>query len=291
MTVTTVLDRVRKATPLDRLLYFIKERESVRIKKELGLPAPWTDDPILRKYRFCNVRRMDDKVSRWLLRTWYRPYRDHPSGVAACLLARQLNRIETLAAVGFQIKWDAGKVVSTLEDMQRRGLKVFSAAYMITGTLGGTKVEQVVNKVVTPMFRNLPTDLDTSSMESCHASLVGRPGIQSFMAGQIVADLRWMWTGKWFDKKTWAPLGPGSRRGLNRLYGFEPKLTGHTSEEFQSMLQDTIGVLYGNLPTELASRLEAMDLQNTLCEWDKYERALHGQGKPKQLYRPIENRQ
>src|ERR1700676_1496787 len=52
---------------LDTLRYFVKERESIRLKREQGLPPPWTDDPILSKFRFCNVRRSDDRVSRWLI--------------------------------------------------------------------------------------------------------------------------------------------------------------------------------------------------------------------------------
>ena len=40
---------VVKLSPLDRLLYWIKERESIRLKKEAGEPKPWTDDEILRR--------------------------------------------------------------------------------------------------------------------------------------------------------------------------------------------------------------------------------------------------
>jgi len=48
------------------LVKFIKERESIRLKKEAGKPRPWTKDPILGNYRFCNVHREDDRVTREL---------------------------------------------------------------------------------------------------------------------------------------------------------------------------------------------------------------------------------
>ena len=67
------LDHVRRLKPLDRLLYWVTERESIRIQRLQGKAPPWTDDPILRQYRFCNVRRMDDAVSQWLLTNWYTP--------------------------------------------------------------------------------------------------------------------------------------------------------------------------------------------------------------------------
>ena len=41
--------------PPERLLAWIVERESIRRKKERGLPRPWTLDPVLDGYRFCNV--------------------------------------------------------------------------------------------------------------------------------------------------------------------------------------------------------------------------------------------
>ncbi len=55
-----------KKDDLKPLLYFVHEREFIRLKKIAGSEPPYTDDPILGTYRFCNVRRADDRVSRWL---------------------------------------------------------------------------------------------------------------------------------------------------------------------------------------------------------------------------------
>ena len=51
---------------LDILVYWMIERDRIRTAKEAGKPKPWTTDPLLRDYRWCNVRRMDDRVSVWL---------------------------------------------------------------------------------------------------------------------------------------------------------------------------------------------------------------------------------
>jgi hypothetical protein len=40
---------------------------------------------------------------------------------------------------------------------------------------------------------------------------------------------------------------------------------------------------------KLPEPLHAQDLQNCLCEFDKYERARLGQGVPKQIYTPNQN--
>lgn len=276
-----LIKEVKKLPTKERFLYWIRERESIRIKRQLREPWPWTDDEILGAYRFCNVRRMDDKVSQWLIKNWYK--KNHSNSLSAAVLARQLNNVDSLKEIGFPVKWDPKKVEAVLNGRVDRGERNFSAAYMITGTLGGTKIQQIVYKVVDPIF-NDPPEIDSSSMENTWNNLVGRTGIQSFMAGQVVADLRWVLSGRWSDKNDWAPLGPGSKRGLNRLYGFSPE-SPQKEQEFYDMLTDTTTGTKRELPIEFSSRLEAMDYQNCLCEWDKYERALHGQGRPKQLYK------
>lgn len=79
---------------------------------------------------------------------------------------------------------------------------------------------------------------------------------------------------------TWAPAGPGSIRGANRLYGrpLEKKVS---QEQFLEEIRKLFADLRhgGGIPG-----MEMMDFQNCHCEFDKYERALHGEGRPKQLY-------
>src|SRR5262245_39207311 len=56
---------------IKKLCYWISEREAVRQRKEAGNSKPWTADPLLQGFRWCNVRRMDDRVSKWLEDNWY----------------------------------------------------------------------------------------------------------------------------------------------------------------------------------------------------------------------------
>ena len=51
---------------LTRYFYWIEEREKIRILKEVDKrPPPWTEDPILRVFKFCQVFREDDRTTRW----------------------------------------------------------------------------------------------------------------------------------------------------------------------------------------------------------------------------------
>jgi hypothetical protein len=44
---------------------FITEHEAIRLRRAAGQPQRWTDDPILRDWRVCNVFREDDLTTAW----------------------------------------------------------------------------------------------------------------------------------------------------------------------------------------------------------------------------------
>lgn len=287
---------VKKLSPPDRFIYWVKERERVRLAKERGDPKPWTDDEILQTYKFCNIRRKDDRVSRWLLENWYGPYKDHPNMLVACSLARQLNNTDALGEVGFPEVWDADKIYAPLKARHERGLGSYSAAYVITGRFGygkegrpkQLKIWQTVYLVCQTLYE-LDLTVNTNSMRKTWEMLHGLKGHSSFIAGQVVADLRFGLSGGWKDKRYWAPAGPGSMRGLIRYAGGKVSYGGKnirckmTQEEFERQLIELRARLKCSAGG-LQKTMEAIDIQGCLCEFDKYERVLSGDGRPKQKY-------
>lgn len=267
-------------TAIERFIYWIRERESIRLKRLAGYPKPWTDDPILQSYRFCNVRRMDDKVSDWLLQNWYQPYFNHKNMILAIALARFFNKPESLREIGFPTKYRPDHIKEVLRRLKEKET-IFNGAYMVRGNDGVDKISSVIDFYIQPLVDN-PPSIDSTSMETSHRSLLGYYGWGSFMAGQVIADARWAIQGEWYDKHTWAPIGPGSKRGINRFYGRLPSAA--LPDSFITELTMLIDICEAKLPESITSRLEAMDYQNCCCEFDKYERVLHSQGKPKQKY-------
>lgn len=275
-------DEYKKLPALERVAYWVTERESVRLKKEAGLPPPYTTDPVISRYRFCNVRRADDKVSRWLQAEWYTPNFGHPNMLLACALARFVNKPETLAFVGFPKRWDPAAVKKKLRRWRDAGNTVFNAAYMVRGNNGVDKIQSVVDYDVTPL-RKLRKAVDPSSMENTWAALKGSHGFGSFMAGQTVADLRWAVPGSWADRHDWAPMGPGSKRGMNLLHG-RPKEQGLSQDKFLAELRQLVADLKPLVPASIIDRLEAIDYQSILCEVSGNEK-VHFEGRrKKQLY-------
>jgi len=82
--------------PVHSFFQWCIERETIREKREQGLPAPWTDDPVFQKGRFLNTFREDDRGSKAVLK-FCTPVKDSlPDLVHALFFARWCNKDTTL---------------------------------------------------------------------------------------------------------------------------------------------------------------------------------------------------
>lgn len=259
------------------LVTWIKEREKARLGYETKAKKPWTSDTIIQQYRFCNVKRQDDKVTKWVHDHWY-PHWGNENFPAAITLARLFNQPRTLEAIGYPRVWDTDYMHDVVQKRFDEGEKVFNAAYIVsTNGKPGSKIKYVLR--MANDVRNLGK-LPTDSLKAVYERLRTVEGLgKGFLAGQIIADLKY--TEPWAkcpDWWTWCSQGPGSIRGLNRI----------CDQNIDSRWADRTFMLYvGMLRTlvmqETGMDLHAQDIQNCLCEVDKYLRAREG-GRPKQSY-------
>ncbi len=277
---------------LDRFVKFVYAREAVRRAKEAGKPWPWTDDPILQKYRFCNVRRNDDKETRLIHTHWLHPNAADPDLWFAMTVARVVNWWPSLLPVGYPVPWNPNAFSLILEGRKAMGEKVFTGAYMVStnGTVIDSKISYVADYLLTPAWaaraKLRPTRED--SLDSFHRRLMHCNGLGSFMAAQVVADVKYAADNplaKAEDWWTWAASGPGSRRGLNRVLG-KPPSAPWTEAGWRAAFEELRVAVLPLLLKAKVGRLSGQDLQNCLCEYDKYERVRLGEGKPRSLYRP-----
>lgn len=278
--------------PLNRLAAFINERERVRIRKESKAKVentpPWTSDPILSTYRFCNMEREKDRVTRWIAANWRNPNERDPDVWFAMAVARFINRVESLRKLEYPVPWSPNRFIRVLNEVRDSGERVFSGAYMIRSNAcdpGKGKVEYLAERVFTPAWNNRarirPVASDTLGTFAARLGTLHDFG--TFMTGQVVADMKY--TPPLYyatDWSTFALSGPGSRRGLNRVMGRDVDTKWQEGDWFQE-LQHVREWLKDHLAWGL--NLHAQDVQNCLCEFDKYERARLGEGRPKQLYR------
>ncbi len=73
---------------------YARERQLILLRKRAGQAKPWTVDPVLRAYRFCNVFREDDKVTQHL-RSITNKMVSYDQILLATILYRWFNRPET----------------------------------------------------------------------------------------------------------------------------------------------------------------------------------------------------
>jgi hypothetical protein len=262
---------------------FIVAREALRTSGA-------TEDPILKEFRFCNVRRKYDRVTRWLDKNWFGPNCEDPDLWFASVVARFVNWPPTLAELEYPIYkgvWQRGKFLEVMRGRKRRGEKVYTGAYMVRADEDHVDKADYQEKVLfTPMWRardRLRPKLG-DTLNSWHMLLGQFHGLGSFMAAQIVADLKEVKPlNRASDWWTFAASGPGSRRGLNRVLGLD-KETNCTEERWRSELTRLLHDVNAALKID-GGPLHAQDLQNCLCEFDKYERFRLGEGRPRARYR------
>lgn len=264
------------------LLYWISEREKIRLKKELGEKKPWTTDPILQTYKFCSVKREDDRVTKWVHQNWLYPRQNHLNVAFAMCVARHFNWPDTLEVIGFPDQWDHVEIKRKLKDYRdKQGKKVYTGAYTVS-TCGRAmdKVDYSIDVVLTPLFVNLRNPEQGESLESYWNEILKHEGFASFMAGQVIADLKFIRPlCDAPDWNTWAPLGPGSVRGLNRFFG---RPITYNVRQVQGL--DELCQIQAIIKAELNLDLAVHNVQNCMCEYDKYIRLRDEGGKVRSKY-------
>lgn len=282
------------------LAQWIIERENMRLRKE-GLQGPrwkygYSDDPNMGDIRYCNVHREDDKVTKWIAKNWRDFNAEHPNLTLAMVQARMINLPSTLEQLGFPYN------VSDLDDQKKvmkeiKGKKWTSAYTISTCGRRMGKEDYVFDHVLrqvadygTPgdvhvlgfygLWDSSPTFWN-GTLDHAHKLLMNVDGLGSFLAAQVVADLKNTpghplgGAPDWWD---WSAHGPGSLRGLAAYYG-APVTASMYHRAIAKAYSDVISIV-----EPIVGRLHMQDFQNCLCEFSKYMRARENRGFARNKY-------
>lgn len=286
------------------------ERQRIYARKERGDPKPWTSDPIFQRYKFTNVFREQDAVTRWIRENWREPYANHPNLWIAMCIARTINLPEVLEDLGFpgEVWTDdyLDHMTRVLEARRDAGKPQHTGAYMIRAesdpgkswyswSKGAYLAHIVIGRVWKDFgpgsFRDglmAPATTDGkdpkfTTLQEAHEALTQYHGWGPFMAYEVVTDLRHTrYLRDAEDIYLWANPGPGAMRGLNRIHN-RPLKKGGKAEKFVAEMRDLLRIAPDYLPEDFPA-LEMRDIEHWLCEFDKYERAANGEGKPRSRY-------
>jgi hypothetical protein len=290
-----------------RFFEYARARHQIYLDRAAGAPAPWTRDKILSKYRFTNVFRELDKTTAWFRKHVRDPMRDRPEVLLATVVFRLLNRIEVGEAIFCQTTIERGDLETAfdiyVEERDIRVLKQFivkhigkkgpyvTGAYIISSPPGYTKLDGVL-EVIRRFEKNsdwrnaaavLLSTRGDATLEKTWEYLKGQDYLGKFHSYEIVTDLRHTaLLDRAPDIMTWCNIGPGARRGINRVAGRDYK---DKSAGVDQMLGEMGDLLAHSRDHSLWPRQwqkwEMRDVEHTLCEFDKYERVRLGQGRPR----------
>jgi hypothetical protein len=83
----------------------MRARHQIWINRQQGKPKPWTDDPILQSYRFCNVYRELDTVTIWIDENIRQRSANHKNLWFMLAIARRINWPDTLEELLADKRW------------------------------------------------------------------------------------------------------------------------------------------------------------------------------------------
>lgn len=297
-------------TMLKKFFYWMNERHSIYLKKEAGEPWPWTKDKILQEYKFTNVFRQNDAVTKKLTKV-LKGDKDVYRVFKKIIIFRMFNwpptyyriaEAEVMTNHNFINDWGRSyckNMMKLLTNYSKEGNKVFTGAYIITNNGRKEPKIQLVCEAIDAIVKNHTQITDdiykNKSIEYAVKRLSEYPMVGKFVGYELATDLRHTnILNKAKDINTWANPGPGAKRGLNRIYKRELKYSQKDQlfiDEMRCLLSHAVMEMdpeFNVLLTSLVDdgrTLEMRDIEHSLCEFDKYMRVKNGEGRPRSKYR------
>lgn len=284
---------------LSKFWRYVCERQAIYHRRHvLGQSPPWTDDPVLGKYRFTEVYREHDRGTRYVIETILPQYLESRSFEAGggALAAHDLwffnvavyrkfnlprthallSRLSTGMGNGAWLTdWQVTSAVKVLKGLSKVGANFQSAAYN-TAAQGHNHQEraQKIHSLWNSRYYYTGLLLQANSLEEAHSIVKAVPGFGGFMASEVLQDLNYARAEILnFSEDEWAYIGPGGRRGLALLQGMgaagnpeEPEVALRYLRDMQEESLKTTGIpWHGHKPISLTN------VESALCEWAKYE--------------------
>lgn len=267
----------------DLYWYFACERQNIWIKKEKGMPSPWTEDPILQKYKFCNTYRVNDRVSQYLLKNVIYNGKEYSSEdmIFRILFFKLFNKESTWELLMSYVDditlnhFDKELYSRILEEAISHQVKIYNDAYISCANkaFGYARKHDNHLALLEKMFCMDKVSiqiLHAKNMEEAFYMIKEYPLIGNFMAYQLVTDINYSDVVDWREDE-FTVVGPGSLRGINKCFIDRGNMSNediikymyeHQEEEFKRLNLEFKRI--GNRPLQL------IDCQGLFCELDKY---------------------
>ena len=263
---------------------FAYERQKAFEARVAGQPGPWTNDPIIARYKFCNVYRAADRVSQYMIRdVCYNDQPDAPSDRLFQIVAfRIFSNIATWESLRHKLGHSPiiddlvdGSFERALCETKAENRTLYTGAFILCATNAYGRRLKHLNHVelLKDMFVNRDLGrqiLEATSLRYIYDLVHGFPLMGDFMSYQIAIDLNYSDLVN-FSENDFTQAGPGAMRGIKKVFidtnGLSPAqvimwMVDHQQEEFARLGYDFKGLR--------GRPLHAIDAQGLFCETDKY---------------------
>jgi 5-hmdU DNA kinase, helical domain len=277
-----------KTTPVFDLYWrFAFERQEIFHRRLTGAPWPWTDDPILRTYRFTNAYRASDRVSQFLIRhVVYGGEQSAAEVFFRTILFKLFNRIETWALLRDRLgplTWKTFRFEhydAVLDAALRDGQRLYSPAYIMPNPAFGARRKHSNHLLLLDhmMKADAPGKIaGAKSLSEVFQILRSFPSVGDFLAFQYAVDLNYSDLTQ-FTEMDFVVAGPGARSGIRKAFAEPVALSDEQIiREVTAAAEREFGQRGLQFRTLWGRRLQLIDCQNLFCEIDKYSRVAYPQ--------------
>lgn len=313
-------DKIEKALPelnisaLELFLEYINERYAIHVKKDVGhKKPPYTDNKILRKYRFTNIRREHDRETQYLIRNIAdNDFLSYRQKLLNIVLFRAFNKHQTFEIMGapFKFEW-----AWTYKPARKKLLRYheenpeytfFTNAYFSSGLKRTLNTmfpqEDFVPATVLRFLKHLNENdffdkiTSAKTQKEAFEAINSEKGLGEFLSYQIFVDFTYIEEFP-FSENEFTVAGPGCQKGIDFLF---KNRAGLNYEECLFWLRDNWDKIQTLVPQKFRfdpqnkmidlkqcdRRMNVMSLENCFCEFSKYYRAVNNMGRPRNNYKP-----
>src|SRR4051812_13259155 len=274
--IITKLAPAKPTIAYDTYWKFAYERQNIFYRRQTSTEEPFTDDSILKEYKFTNVYRVCDRVSQYLVSNviYNSENKYSPKDIfLRIMLFKLFNKIDTWILLEEKFgdisttSFNVSKYRAFLDNEMNKGRTLYSNAYMMAS---GSKEFDVTRKhhahlmLLEKMLKDKLMDKISSCtrMSDAYTLLLGYPLIGRFLAYQYITDLNYSELTNFSETEFTVP-GPGARDGIRKCFS---NLGGLTETEVIKMMCDRQDYEFERLGLDfkkIGSRpLQYIDIQN-----------------------------
>lgn len=280
---------------------FIYERQNVWFKKEvLKEQPPWTNDEVLKVWKFTNVYRELDRTTQYIKERIIGsglPEKDIVFNLILFRYFTSINTFEKLGGCRMLKDINLHNMDQTLKQMVANNEKIYTGAFCTSSdSLGNynSKAEKMFHLGIKKIYENFDNifyrlTVNKNNPDRIMDILKEQYAIGDFIAYVMLSDLVYLPIFKHIeDNATWMNPQVGAKKGLDILVN--KKLVKNEYEEALLFLQKNQHLYFKLFGLEFKKweykNLSCFNIEHSLCEFYKYYQCKVNGRKCKERYKP-----